>query len=212
MFGAFKMYGDPVLDNLLHAFIHFLTMTDFAELFDDIKVRLAVMEVMRSITEFHVGLTLKVVPDFFDQMIEILRRGYADFDHETVQSAVEASKNLGDFCLLNKHKARVNEALSRNGEALMELFCAAVQYLCNYKNHIYPNFAFFRSMIHLSPPLLQAIFEMLRPQIADSFIPEFTAIFDEIARAAVSPDEAVLTKVLSSFRQFAAGKDLHLLN
>jgi hypothetical protein len=211
MFGAFKMYGDGVLTALLGSFIQLIAMIDLPELFDHTKVGRALMEVMRSFTECHAGLILKEFPEFFDHMIEILRRGYGHFDGPTVQAAVEGSKNLGEFFLNNKHKDLVGKAMVRNGDVLMGLFCAAVHSLCNSKEPLYPTFAFLRSIILLNPPALQIIFEILRPQIGEPFVPEFVAIFEEIERSAGCPDEAVLTKVLSTFRQFAGGKDLTLL-
>ena len=214
MYGAFDLYNDSVLKDLLMRFIDMMDTIDMLQVWNRVKLSRAIVGTIKALLSRHGMTVLTASPPFFDCIIGMITEGYHRVDGKTVEAAVEAAKNLAEFLHENKADANVQAAMGRNADRLMNLVAASVEYLCNYADFKYPNHMFLRFIFILNPALLSAIHDQIRPQIPDQDVEFFEAIFNELGEhlrgLAESSDSGSFAKVLAKLRQFARGRNLTL--
>ena len=214
MYGAFDLYGDTVLKDLLVCFIEMMNTLDMTQIWGRVKLGRAIMEVAKSLLSRHAMTVLATSEPFFDCIIGIITEGYRRVDPKSVDAAGEAAKNLAEFLLENKSEAPIIATMNRNQNRLMDLVAASVEYLLNYAEYKYPNQVFLRYIFILNPQLVGAIYDRLVQQIPEQDRERFSEIFAEInaqlPTLAVTSDSGLFTKSLSKLRQFGSGRNLTL--
>ena len=214
MYGAFDLYNDSVLKDLLMKFIEMMNTIDMLQVWDRVKLSRAIVEAIKALLSRHGMTVLTASPPFFDCIIGMITEGYHRVDGKTVDAAVDAAKNLAEFLHENKADANVQAAMGRNADRLMNLVAASVEYLFNYAELKYQNQLFLRFIFILNPALLSAIHDQIRPQIPEQDVEFFEAIFNELGEhlrgLAETSDSGSFAKALAKLRQFARGRNLAL--
>jgi hypothetical protein len=214
MFGAFELYDDPVLRDLLTPFIAVIGNCNIGDLFAYPKVAQALMETVKSLTRYHSSRVLSRSAEFFDFLIELITRAYQQADEKYVGITVDSAQNITKFVLEKKDEPGMLEMITRNGVAIAKLVDAVWDYHCNAGEPKYENQIALKSLLFIWPGALQAVYEKLQPQIPDLNLEEFETRFQDFRKAMADlgvVDDAALTSAVNQFRLFALGRELFFL-
>jgi hypothetical protein len=217
MFGAFELYGDSVLADVLQAFIGLLGSFTMPECFEHVKLGRAILDAVKSIAAMHSLLVLQKSPPFFDRLLILVVCGYRRAEEAIVELAVESAKFLSEFLLDRKDEQIVAEAIARNEETLGKVVDAAWDYLCNSPSFKYDNHVALQHFFTIGPGMAPVIGERLRQQIPEDAAAEFQSRFQDILRiieegALVTQNSRAFCNALNDFRIFAQGRRLCLLD
>jgi hypothetical protein len=216
MFGAFELYGDSVLVDVLQAFIELLDFFSMPECFERLKLGRAILDAVKSIAAMHALLVLRTWPPFFDSLLVLVVRGYRRADKAIVDLAVESAKFLSEFLLDKKDEPIVAEAIARNEETLGKVVDAAWDYLCNSPSFKYDNHVTLQHFFTIAPGAAALMGERLRQQIPEDAAAEFEGRFQDIMRiieegGLVTQNSRPFCNALNDFRIFAQGRRFCLL-
>jgi hypothetical protein len=215
MFGAFDLYEDPVLKDLLTPYIGLIESVNIHDIFAYTTLGSGLMETVKSLTGWHAARVLDKSPPFFDFLIGLFICGYQQPNVKCVELAVDSAKNITEFLLERKDEQIIAEAIARNEAALVRLIDATWDYHCNVGEPKYANHVAVKNLLLIWPASLQVIYEKLRPQIPDLNAQEFEERFQEIARVTsdlAALNETAISDAFNQFRQFAQGRSLFLVD
>ena len=212
MYGAFDVYKDPVLRDLLGAFVSVLGTVNMGDAFLQVKVSRVMTKVVIALLGKHAMTVLTCSEPLFDRLIMLIVHSSQALDQKTVQLGVVAAVNLGEFLYNNRENRLVTAALARNGAMLTRLVGNNWDYLLNHPQPKYENRVFLRCILEISPGMMQQIYARLRAQIPAQDVADFDAIFKEInaqlAALSISGDVTDFMKSLTKLRLFAQNRNL----
>lgn len=217
MFGAFELYGDSTLVDLLGSFVQVMSTVNIPSLVEYTKLELAMMQVIISLVSHHALMILNGAEGFFDHIIMLISHGYTRTDTDTVDAAINSARALAEFLQQNKGNPVVGAAIGRNGDGLNQLIRNAFDHFCRSDQNMYNNQVFIQNILMIdptgiSPAIVRGIWEIIRGQLPEACYPELDSIFTEILGQlpALSQTDTEFPKLLMELRKRVLGKNLLL--
>jgi hypothetical protein len=207
MFDAFAFYGDPILSQLLDAFIKSPWAQKYTLLFEYPKLTISFMKVISAICRHHLLTLIQVSPMFFSSIFELIYDILKRFGSECVKYAVQTSLLLSQFFIDNVNNQSIQTFIQQQAGVIHRLILVLFeQLLNNSKTDCYILFKTLRNyfLITAQPP-----FHLIKTQIL-SFVPEtkhqeYNTLFDQIIQTfniGAALDESHFHQALNSLRTF----------
>ena len=209
MFGAFELYHDDTLNNLINAFISVSKKITFDDVFQNKNVATAFSRLIDALCKNHLMSIIKVNESFFDQIIVYVNIGLAQLT-ENIDSLVEAGKNMSSFLLSNKDDQIVFNAILRNQQQITRIIMTGFEFLFyDIKANEYNLLNMMKNLLTFTPNLISGLCEVITPQVPSDRLPEFTSRFQELNKSIqeMSPYET-FRKIITDLADFS--KKLYL--
>lgn len=187
MFGAFELYSDPTLANLLNAFMNKIENYDLDVIFQYPKVALAFMKVIDSLCKNHLMSIAECSQPFFDYLFRVITVGLTQINDLLVSVTIESGVNLGSFLQTNKAiQSIVAEAIGRNQAGITQIltigfnfFLSNSEFMKKFQYKLLKLIGYFLSIL---PDFLSSLADSLMPQVPQEAVPEYTEIFQELIK------------------------------
>ena len=213
MFGAFALYEDPILNNLIAGAISALGSINLKSEIQIKSFSYEVINFLSSLTnelQHHLGIVLSINPDFFISLPEIFCHLLKATPSKSIV-ILKAANGLIKYLQSNIETDGIPALIEKMAEKIVLIYLTSWELWINNTNSelTWPTIQLIWNILKLNPSLIHVAKDSIRPQIPETSLDEYDQIMQNLIEAVENiashsdPNGHLLTQI----RNFAANRE-----